>query len=79
MSGLRDAIDRAVSDPRHDCGQLLQAAWDRISELEVALRRGIACIESMRPMVMWDGIEGDQDDGEVSVTLMLMNDALKED
>lgn len=49
----------------------------RIAELEAALRRAIACIEHMRPMVMWDGIEGDQDDGDVAVTLMMLSEALK--
>lgn len=33
MPGLRDAIDQAARDQRHDCGQLLQAAGDHIDEL----------------------------------------------
>lgn len=48
----------------------------RIAELEAALRRGIDCIERILPMVMWDGIEGENDDGETSVTLMLMRETL---
>jgi hypothetical protein len=58
------------------CGEAV-AAHRRIAELEVAVRRGIACIERLRHMVMWDGIEGDHDDGEVAVTLMLIREAVE--
>ena len=51
----------------------------RIADLEAALRLAIACIEHMRPMVMYDGIEGDQDDGDVAVTLLMLSEALKQE
>ena len=49
---------------------------DRIAELEVAVRRGIAQIERLLPYVQWDGLDGEQDETNARVTLELMREAV---
>jgi hypothetical protein len=48
----------------------------RIAALEVAVRRGISQIERLLHYVMWDGLDGKQDEAHAHVTLELMREAV---
>ena len=48
----------------------------RIAELEVAVRRGVSCIEKLVPYVMWDGLDGESDEAKVQTTLALMRETV---
>jgi hypothetical protein len=50
----------------------------RIADLEAHIRRSIACIEGLTPYVMWDGIDGEDEQAKVEVTLTLLREALKQ-
>lgn len=50
---------------------------DRIAALEAHVRRSIACIESLQPYVMWDGVDGEDEQTKVETTLTLLRGAVK--
>jgi hypothetical protein len=49
---------------------------ERIAELEVAVRRGIAKIKQLAPWVMWDEMEDGRDQAHTWLTVELMERAL---
>ncbi len=51
---------------------------ERIAELEVAVRRAVWCIEWMMPRVMWDEMDGDDDQNRISIYLDMVKDVLGE-
>lgn len=69
-----------------ECGQVmncqhckpwqLPADRERIRALEVSVRRGIACIETLLPYVEWDGLEGESEEAKVQATLELMRETV---
>ena len=46
---------------------------------EVALRRAIALIERLLPYVMWDGLDGEEDEARAHITLQLLREALQQE
>lgn len=49
----------------------------RVMRLTAEVRRGIACIENFVPYVQWDGIDWEEQQTRVSVTLELMREAVE--
>lgn len=60
-----------------DVDQIVSSKDDRIAELEAHVRRSIACIESMQPYVMWDGVDGEDEQTKVKTTLAMLRGAVK--
>ena len=55
----------------------IKAMGERIAELEAHVRRSIACIESLTPYVMWDGVDGEDEQAKVDVTLAMLREAVR--
>jgi hypothetical protein len=52
---------------------------ERIAELEAHIRRSVACIESLTPYVMWDGVDGEDEQAKVQVTVQMLREAVCRD
>ena len=73
-----ESIEFDGSGPTYDqeIERAMVMAEARIAELEVSVRRGIACIEGLVPYVMWDGLEGESQEAKVQATLELMRETV---
>jgi hypothetical protein len=60
------------------CVYLQPVYANRIEQLEAHVRRAIACIEQLTPYVMWDGLDGEDEQAKVEVTLSLLREAVKQ-
>lgn len=73
---MSDIVELLRSEPHRVSPGLALEAASEIERLRVSIRRGISCIKRFTPYVQWDGIDWEEQQTNVALTLELMNESL---